>query len=112
MLNNSKTTAPRYWADLTPLERLEVQQFIKDHGKMENDLWRYDHGWSDIAIANYFNIHRTVIEPQRRALFGNLANESDSKTDDVKAIQLDVAEIKELLRFLVTEWRGSECEKN
>ena len=32
MLNNSKTTAPRYWADLTPLERLEVQQFIKDHG--------------------------------------------------------------------------------
>ena len=113
MLNNSKTTnsPPRYWKELTTLEQFEVQQFLSNHGQQIDGVWKYDDGWSDLEIGKHFNIRRSVIEDKRSRMYNNLYNESNCKNNDVKTIQLDVAEIKELLRFLVEEWCGPEFGK-
>ena len=52
----------RSYGELTRLEKLDVDNLIRDNGNKPCDVyWQYDSGWDDKRIANNFGITRQSV---------------------------------------------------
>ena len=84
----------RSYGELTRLEKLDVDNLIRDNGnKPCDDYWQYDPGWDDRRIANNFGITRQSVCAARASTFGKIAPKSSFGLDE----DASVSEIRDLL---------------